>query len=95
MRLLIRLRPAGGVYHRAGLRPDPLDGRASPVYLPPMTDRHHQHHEAIVLDRGDDTIVPDAVAPKPLAVAGVLASLTRLGHVTTRDGKTFTIRRAA
>jgi hypothetical protein len=28
-------------------------------------------------------------------IAGVLASLTRLGHVTTRDGKTFNIRRAA
>jgi len=28
-------------------------------------------------------------------VAGVLASLTRLGHVSTRDGKTFELRRAA
>ncbi|MGH9805800.1 MAG: hypothetical protein ACRD9W_00805 [Terriglobia bacterium] len=28
-------------------------------------------------------------------IAGVLASLTRLGHVTTKDGKTFNIRRAA
>lgn len=28
-------------------------------------------------------------------VAGVLASLARLGHITTRDGKTFALRRAA
>ena len=28
-------------------------------------------------------------------IAGVLASLARLGHVTTRDGRTFQIRRAA
>jgi hypothetical protein len=28
-------------------------------------------------------------------IAGVLASLTRLGHVSTRDGKTFELRRAA
>jgi hypothetical protein len=28
-------------------------------------------------------------------IAGVLASLARLGHVTTKDGKTFNIRRAA
>jgi hypothetical protein len=28
-------------------------------------------------------------------IGEVLASLTRLGHVTTRDGKTYSIRRAA
>lgn len=28
-------------------------------------------------------------------IAAVLASLPRLGHVATRDGKTFAIRRAA
>jgi hypothetical protein len=28
-------------------------------------------------------------------IAGVLASLTRLGHITTRDGKSFNIKRAA
>ena len=28
-------------------------------------------------------------------IAGVLASLARLGHVSTKDGKTFDIRRVA
>jgi hypothetical protein len=34
-----------------------------------VSDGHHQHHEPIVLDGGDDAVIADAVAPQPFAVA--------------------------
>jgi len=43
---------------------------ASPINLTPMPDGYHQHHEPLVLDGGDNTIIANAVTPKSLAVAG-------------------------
>lgn len=41
------------------------DARAlrSPIHLPPVPHRHHQNHEPVVLDGGDDAVVADAIAP--------------------------------
>jgi hypothetical protein len=40
------------------------------VHLPPMSDRDNEHDEAIILDRGDDAIVADAVTPESLQITG-------------------------
>jgi hypothetical protein len=29
-----------------------------------------QHHETVLLDSGDDAVIPDAISPEPFAVAG-------------------------
>src|SRR6516165_2369604 len=42
----------------------------SAIDLPPMSDRYHQYHEPVILDRGDDPVIADSVAPEPLAAAG-------------------------
>jgi hypothetical protein len=41
---------------------------ALPINLAPVTDRHHEHDEAVILDRSDDAIVADAVAPQFLEI---------------------------
>jgi hypothetical protein len=41
-----------------------------PIDLAAMTDRHDQHNEAIVFDRGDDPVVAHPIAPETLEVAG-------------------------
>src|SRR5581483_3684384 len=43
--------------------------QASPIHLPPMADRHHQHDKAVILDGGDDAVIADAIAPESLEVA--------------------------
>src|SRR6266581_5242510 len=40
------------------------------IHLPPLTDRHHQHHKTVILDGGNDPVITYAVAPQSLAVAG-------------------------
>lgn len=42
----------------------------SAIDFPSMANAHHKHDEPIVLDRGNHSIVADAVAPKPFAIAG-------------------------
>ena len=43
---------------------------ALPIDFAAMTDRHDQHNEAVVLDRGDDPVVAHPIAPETLEVAG-------------------------
>jgi hypothetical protein len=31
-----------------------------------MPDRDNEHHKPLILDRGDDAIIADAIAPQPL-----------------------------
>src|SRR5947209_15998422 len=38
-------------------------------YLAAVADAHHQHHEAVVLERRGDPVMPDRVAPQTFAVA--------------------------
>jgi len=45
-------------------------GNALAINLAPMADSHDKHHETVVLDRGHNPDVADAVPPKPLSVAG-------------------------
>jgi hypothetical protein len=44
--------------------------KASAIDLAPVADRHHQHNEPVVFDRGDDPVVADAIAPEAVPVAG-------------------------
>jgi hypothetical protein len=52
-----------------------------------MADGNHQHDKMTVLNRGNNTIVPDPLAPKPPAVTcQCVTETTRIG----RSGNTFT-----
>jgi hypothetical protein len=42
--------------------------RASPLNLASLTNAHHQHDKAIILDLGNDSKVANAIASKPLAI---------------------------
>jgi hypothetical protein len=35
-----------------------------------MVDRYNQHDETVILDRRNNPIVPDAIAPKSFVVSG-------------------------
>jgi hypothetical protein len=35
-----------------------------------MAGRHHQYHEPVILDGGNNPVIADAVAPEPLAITG-------------------------
>src|SRR5437763_15514324 len=43
--------------------------KPTPIVLPAVPYRHHQHHETVVLDAGNHSIIADAVAPQPFTVA--------------------------
>jgi len=41
-----------------------------PINFTSVAYGHHQHHEPLVLDGGDNTIIANAVAPKSFPIAG-------------------------
>ncbi len=41
----------------------------STINLAPLTDRHHEHDEPVILDGGNYAIVIDPVAPESLPVS--------------------------
>ena len=66
----LHLRPeAGCSFTIFRLRRDKHDETPTlPINFAPVANRDHEHHKSAILNRGDDTIVTDAVAPQSLAV---------------------------
>jgi hypothetical protein len=71
-----------------------VDGRDTRAFTPVFDGLLPGHDgEKLALTDDDEEIKDKGLIL--ILIEGVLASLNRLGHVTTRNGKTFEIRRTA